>query len=312
VVREKGAGRDYKAIRSGKSAAPRDEFMKMRKITSLVALVSFVVLIVNSIALYIAPHGRVSDWAQWRWMGLTKEHWEDQHIIVGVLFLLAVFLHIYYNWKPMVSYLKDKARRVKIFTREFNIALIVTLVCIAGSYHPVPPFSWVLDFSESIKSAAEAKYGARPFGGADQASLKAFSSRMDLDLHQAMSSLREAGLDFKDENDTISEVAARNRISNQQVYILMKSGDDPELNEKSTANHAPAGEEATGTGASKLRGFGKLTLAQAMERLDLDPAVVFERLAGREITAKPEDRIRTIAEASGMSPSELIELIQGP
>ena len=71
--------------------------MKIRKITSLIALLSFLLLILNSIVLYIVPHGRIAYWADWRLWGLTKTEWENQHIIIGILFLLAIFLHIYYN-----------------------------------------------------------------------------------------------------------------------------------------------------------------------------------------------------------------------
>mgnify|MGYP000181594178 CR=1 FL=1 len=40
--------------------------MKIRKIASLTALLSFVVVIVTSIVLYIVPQGRIAYWADWR------------------------------------------------------------------------------------------------------------------------------------------------------------------------------------------------------------------------------------------------------
>jgi hypothetical protein len=40
--------------------------MKLRKITSLTALLSFVLMLVTSIILYIVPQGRVAYWADWR------------------------------------------------------------------------------------------------------------------------------------------------------------------------------------------------------------------------------------------------------
>ncbi len=44
----------------------------MHKITSLTALISFLLLVLNSIVLYITPHGRIAYWADWRFWGLTK------------------------------------------------------------------------------------------------------------------------------------------------------------------------------------------------------------------------------------------------
>jgi ABC-type Fe3+-siderophore transport system permease subunit len=131
----------------------------MRKITSLTALVSFLLLLLNSVVLYIAPHGRIAYWADWRFWGLTKTEWANQHIIIGILFLVAIFVHTYYNWKPVVAYLKNQARQVRVFTREFNIALLLVVACTIGAYAEISPFRWVHEFSESIKSEAGQTYG---------------------------------------------------------------------------------------------------------------------------------------------------------
>ncbi|MGB3224089.1 MAG: DUF4405 domain-containing protein [Desulforhopalus sp.] len=49
--------------------------MNMRKIVSMTLLVSLVVQVVNSVVLYIVPEGRVAHWANWIFLGLTKEEW---------------------------------------------------------------------------------------------------------------------------------------------------------------------------------------------------------------------------------------------
>jgi hypothetical protein len=250
----------------------------------------------------------VADWAIWRVMGLTKGHWSDQHVIVGILFLLAVFLHIYYNWKAIVFYLKNKAKQIKIFTRELNIALIVTIVCIVGAYHPVPPFSWILDFSESVKNAAEAEYGSRPFGGAEISSLKSFASRTGLDLDRAMTELKKAGISFENESQTLNEIAESNRTSPQQIYTIMKRAGGPEKSEKSEATGGTVHPDSAPSEASA--GLGKLTLAQVIEKFNLDEEAVFKKLAEKGISAKPDDKMKTVAENSGVSPTELYQFIQ--
>jgi len=181
--------------------------MKIRKITSLTALVSFLLLILNSVVLYIVPHGRVAYWADWRLGGLTKTEWGNQHIIIGVLFLISIFLHIYYNWKPILAYLKNRAKQFKLFTREFNIALILTIICTVGAYVEVPPFNWVLDFSESIKNSAAKTYGEPPYGRAELSTLKTFTSKMGLDLTGSMQRLQKAGIRLEDEKQTLLEIA---------------------------------------------------------------------------------------------------------
>ena len=124
--------------------------MKIRRITSLTALMSFLLLILTSAILYIVPQGRVAYWADWRLWGLTKTQWGDIHINLGVLLLISILLHIYYNWKPILSYLKDKTRQLKVFTREFNVALTLVIIVVLGTYFELPPFSNILNLSESI------------------------------------------------------------------------------------------------------------------------------------------------------------------
>ena len=81
--------------------------IKIKRITSLTAFLSFFVVLLTSIVLYIVPQGRIAYWADWRLWSLSKGQWGDVHINVGCLFLLALSLHIYYNWKPIVLYLKN-------------------------------------------------------------------------------------------------------------------------------------------------------------------------------------------------------------
>lgn len=136
--------------------------MNMRKITSMTMLVSFVILVFNSIVLYIAPEGRVAYWADWQFCGLTKSQWGDQHVTIGVLFLIAGLLHLYYNWNPILAYMKNKAREVRVFTGSFNIALTVSVLFVIGTYYSLPPMNTILNISDSFKQAGSKNMGNHP------------------------------------------------------------------------------------------------------------------------------------------------------
>ncbi|MDF1590850.1 MAG: DUF4405 domain-containing protein [Desulfobacterales bacterium] len=273
--------------------------MNMRKITSLTALLSFVVLILNSVILYIMPQGRVAYWADWHLWGLDKPDWGNQHIIIGVLFLIAILLHIYYNWKPIVSYLKNKAKALKFFNKEFNIALIVTIVCVVGSYFTVPPFSWVLDLSESIKDAAGVKYGEPPYGHAELSTLKTLARRSGYDLNQSTEGLTKAGIKFEDENQTLLAIAKLNKIAPQQVYLAMK----------------PAEIIDSATGKPKMpenpmAGTGKRTVASFVQEYGLDMETIIRGLGANNIKATADMNMKTIAEKHNMGPSDIYDLIR--
>ena len=132
--------------------------MTLRKMTSLTALLSFVGMVVTSLVLYIVPHGRVAYWADWTLLGLDKTRWGDLHINLGLLFLLALGLHIYYNWKAIVAYLKNKARQVRIFTPDFNTRpLVLTLAILVG--HPAGGAAFQL--AASAQCPSQGCYGGQ-------------------------------------------------------------------------------------------------------------------------------------------------------
>ena len=90
--------------------------MNLRKISSLTALFSFILELLTSIILYIVPQGRVAYWSDWHLWGLSKNQWSDLHVNLGVLFLIAVVLHSWYNWSFITAYLKNRHRRVNFLT----------------------------------------------------------------------------------------------------------------------------------------------------------------------------------------------------
>jgi len=82
--------------------------LKIHRVTCLTASVAFILMLLTSIILFIVSQGRVAYWPGWRLWGLTKTDWGNIHINLGLLLLIALFLHIYYNWKLVVRELKRR------------------------------------------------------------------------------------------------------------------------------------------------------------------------------------------------------------
>jgi Cu+-exporting ATPase len=180
--------------------------MKFRKIISLTAMVSFTVLVLTGIVLFIQPHGRVAYWVDWRLWGLSKTQWDSTHIHAGILFVLAIVLHLYYNWRSIVSYLKGKADQFRVFSLHFNIALLITSVVVFGTIAGTPPFCWVMDLNESIKETAVKTYGKPPYGHAELSSMKTLAFRMGFDLDKSIQGLKTAGINFEGVNQRIVDI----------------------------------------------------------------------------------------------------------
>ena len=260
--------------------------------------VSFILLVLTSIILYIVPHGRVAYWADWHLWGLTKSEWGNLHINLGFLFLLAGCLHIFYNWAPIKAYMKNKSRELKVFTPSFNIALLLTLIVGIGTYLEIPPMSSVIHLSESFKDSASEKYGEPPYGHAELSSLKLFAKKQNLDLDKAGKLLKDAGMQFKDSEDTLAVIAAANKMSPQQIYEIIK----PAAANKGQGDRVIFPD-------TPPSGFGNKNLGALCSEYDLMFQVIRQGLAKRGVKADAEMTIKEIAAANEMNPMAIFEAI---
>lgn len=272
----------------------------MRKITSLTAALSFVLMLLTSIVLYIVPQGRVAYWADWRLWGLTKTQWGNLHINLGLLFFIALFLHVYYNWKPLMAYLKNKVRRFTLFTKDFNIALAATLVCALGTYLMLPPFSWVMVLNDHFKDDGAARYGEPPYGHAELSSLAAFTKKMGLDLEKSMTLLDEAGYAAENPDLTLADLGRHYNVPPQKIYRAIA----PVADAKEIARAVP------GLPDSPPPGTGNLTLTQLCKQYDLDPQGVVEGLAAAGLSVSVDMPLKKTAAENAMSPIDLFERIR--
>jgi hypothetical protein len=275
--------------------------MKIRKITSLTAALSFIIMMLTSFILYIVPQGRVAYWANWHLWGLTKEQWGNIHINTGILFLTALGFHIYYNWKPIMSYLKDKAKNLKVFTKEFNIALLLTSLVVLGTHFEIPPFSSILAISESIKENAAEKYGEPPYGHAELSSLKTFTKKMGIDLKESMKRLKEAGYTVGGETQNLSDIGKQNKVSPQQIYLTIKPMDSKSVVRSGKAEKLPD---------SPPVGTGNMTLADLCSQYNLNMKIVVRGLREERIEVSENLTIKKIAEKNQISPIDIYERIK--
>lgn len=185
-------------------------------------LISFVFCVLTSVILYIVPHGRVAYWSDWQLWGLSKTQWSELHLNLGLLLLLAGFLHLYYNWNPLIAYLKTKAKQLKVVTVNFNIALLLTLIVGLGTYFQIPPMSTIINIGGSIKDSAGIKYGEPPYGHAELSSLEMFARKVDLDLAKSKELLRQANMRFDNEKQTILAIAKANNLTPKELYEIIK------------------------------------------------------------------------------------------
>ena len=68
-----------------------------RGFTSFTLTLSFILISVSGIVLYIVPSGRVAYWINWKLVGLTRDNWD------GIAYDLQLPLHHHGRFPPVLQ-----------------------------------------------------------------------------------------------------------------------------------------------------------------------------------------------------------------
>jgi len=174
-----------------------------RALISMCVAFSFVVLVGSGVALFLAPSMRLARDTNWQMWGLTKPEWLDLHLVFSALFLIVAMVHTFFNWRPLVTYLKDRATQRPGFRWEWIVALLLSVVVFVGVRREAPPFSWLLDWrvtfhgghfhgarSPRPEMGGEAQHG----GGFGQKTLAQYCAEQRLDIETALARLQANGI----------------------------------------------------------------------------------------------------------------------
>lgn len=269
----------------------------MRRITSLTLVITGIIELITSIILYIIPAGRVAYWADYHILWLSKTQWGNIHITIGTLLLLAAGLHIYYNWRPITAYLKNKAKKLIVFNKNFNIALLISLYVAGGTIYSLPPMNYILDFGEYLSDLGNEKYGEPPYGHAELSSLKMFCDKMNINLERAIELLKNKDMKFSGTGDSIAKIAKHNNITPQQVYSIIKSTDYT-LKDDQPFPDSPS------------PGFGKKSIQDICKTYNLSMDEVMIQLNNAGLVVKVDDTVKEISTNNNSNPMAIFETIK--
>lgn len=275
---------------------------RSRAFTSLIMALGFAALLVSGGVLFLSPPGRVANWTQWQILGLTKHGWGDLHIVFGAIFLIGGFVHIAFNWRPLLQHIGARMSGRTGFRLEWVAALLVGVGVFAGTRAHVPPFSTLLAWSEQLRGGWEQERERAPIPHAELLTLRELATQAGVDADVALRRLQASGVADAKEDTQVQTIADAARITPAKVYDLIQN--------RGAANAGPAGEHSPrGPGAGG--GPGWKTLAQFCTEEGLDLQAVQARLAGRGIKASGELTLREIAVNHGYDrPYALLEIIR--
>ena len=266
-----------------------------RKTVSLTGFLSFALLLLTSAVLYYEPQGRVAYWADWRFMGLSKDQWDALHLSLGILFLLSGLVHIWYNWKSVTNYMRNRARELIVLTPPLVAALAVTLYFTFGALFALPGVQQLLDFSAWLKNGHVATYGNPPYGHAELSSLDEFAKNMGIDPGAALDALGTRGIKAAPETP-LKDIAKEAGKSPQEIYATIRA--------------ALGGDPFEALPIRPPEGTGLMNLAEICDSYGLPLATATERLRMAGVETDAGQPFRELAEKNGMNPKTLYDILR--
>lgn len=206
------------------SRASRRRSFNPRAFVSLTLAVGFGIAMVAGLVLYITPQGRVANWIGWRVLGLGKEQWGAVHMTGSALFMAMALLHVSYNWKALLAYLRRKARESSGLRWEPLAALTVGLLFVAGTVAEWQPFQSVIHVNGAAKRYWEAKADVAPRPHAEEMTLAAYAADLGMHPDGLLMRLAAAGLEVSDPQEKLGSVAARHGLAPADIHAMAGAG----------------------------------------------------------------------------------------
>jgi hypothetical protein len=272
----------------------RHKEFRFRAFVSLLTGFSFVALAITGVVLYITPPGRVANWTNWMFWGLTKHQWGALHICFSALFLIASVLHIWLNFKPLINYFVNKAQAASKFRVEWLLAIIVCGIVFAGTMKPFAPFSSLLNLNDRIKFSWEEPKQRAPVPHAELLTIEELAKKADIEMNMILNNLQSHKIEAS-AADVFGDLAAKHNISPNELYEM--------------AVIAQIANSGLGAGQGG-GGFGQKTLQVACDEMNLDMQKAIDILKAAEIEAAADKTIRQIADENGVHPSRIRQILE--
>ena len=265
---------------------------RTRSIFVLLVAWGFLVIVATGVVLFITPHGRVAYWVDWEFLGLSVDHWADLHIVFSALLLIAVPVHLFFNWKPFKNYLAERVAGHLHPRLELVATGTLAAVVLVAALWPVAPASYLLDLNAMAKDAWVTDQAYEPpFGHAEELSFAGLMRRQGIEIDEAQAILTAANVSLPDTRAKFEDIAHANGVSPMQLYALIQHLEvNPEV---------PTGAELTPEEIDARfggTGIGRKTLSVMAEEVGMDVAAAQSRLAAAGIAAEPDETMKAIGD----------------
>ncbi len=271
--------------------AYRKNRFSWRAFVSLYMTWAGIIMVVSGIILYLAPAGRIAKWTHIYILGLEKSDWQAIHTIFTFLTVIAGGFHLYFNWKPFVSYLKNKFSQSISLRKEFMTTTILSFAIFTLTIWNVPPFSTVMDFGEYLTDSWSSEQNEPPVPHAEEMTIAQLAEEIKQPAAQLTERLQKQGVNAT-ETDVIKKLAEQYDLAPQELFEKMQL-------QKSASVSSMAG-----------KGYGRMKLSEICQDLNLSLERALQRLEQKGIRAEGEIVLRDLSEKYDLMPIDILNIIQ--
>jgi hypothetical protein len=209
----------------------------------------------------------------------------------AALFLLVVLLHLFFNWKVLLGYLRLSRIPGLRLKRELAAALLLGVLLVFGTLAGVPPLGNIVDLREDLKNYWERTHNPAPLPHAEELRLDEFARQLNLPVDDVVTALEEEGFVEAGPTRPVAAIADANEVAPSDLYQKLRS----------RPAFASSLEGRRGSG----RGMGRMNLGEfcSSQNVPLDRLVAVLKVRG--VLADSSTSLRQIASALDMRPGQM-------
>jgi hypothetical protein len=183
---------------------------------------------------------------------------------------------------------------------ELLLSTVLTILVFIGVVKGFPPFGNIMDLGENLKEGWEKEWEAPPVPHAEEFSIAQLSGEiLQVPDSILITRLNKLGIEVTSAEETLKELALQVDLSPQQIYRELSPGG------------RGSGSRAGGRGIQPGGGLGRKSLQQVASENDLVLEEMLLLLENKGIFATGDDIIRDLADDYGVSPSEILTILNG-
>ena len=259
-----------------------------RALASILSSIAFLGMCVTGVILFIVPRGRVANWTGWTLFGLSKDQWQGLHIWLGIVFVVAVLVHLIYNWRPLLSYFKGRVSRTPAWRWEWVLSLLICGVITACTLADIKPFSSLLAWSEAITDSWEQDERRAPVPHAELLTLTELAGYSDnVTVETIITNLQAEDVTVESPEQVTGELAQAHNMTPDALYAI-----------------------AIGDQGSRRRGIGQMTLKDYCTGAGIEVDTAIRKLRRAGLKPGESMTIREIADTANLHPSQIRTLLE--